>query len=68
MPMVFMLVIPAWAMGGQIFTGTGAELAWVDREEWLLVLVGGVILLLECWMIIEAILYWPSIRSTGCAS
>ncbi len=68
MPMVFMLAIPAWAMGAQIFTGTGAELAWVDREEWLLVLIGGVMLLLECWMIIEAILLWPLIRSAGRAS
>jgi carbon starvation protein len=64
-PMVAMLIIPAWAMWAQIFTGTGAELAWVDREAWLLVLIGGVILLLECWMIIEAILLWPSIRSAG---
>jgi carbon starvation protein len=61
-PMVFMLVIPAWGMGAQVFTGTGAESAWIDQERWLLVSIGTATLALEAWMIVEAILLWPRVR------
>ncbi|MDP6310622.1 MAG: carbon starvation protein A [Phycisphaerales bacterium] len=61
-PMVAMLVIPAWALGAQVFTGTGAEDAWIAQERWLLVGIGLAMLLLECWMILEAALLWPHVR------
>jgi hypothetical protein len=60
--MVAMLVIPAWALGAQVFTGTGAEDAWIAQERWLLVGIGLAMLLLECWMILEAALLWPHVR------
>jgi carbon starvation protein len=61
-PMAFMLVIPAWAMGAQIFTGTGAAQAWLEQERWLLVGIGLATLALECWMILEAVMLWPKVR------
>ncbi|MDP6986488.1 MAG: carbon starvation protein A [Phycisphaerales bacterium] len=61
-PMAFMLVIPAWAMGAQIFTGTGADEAWIAQDRWLLVGIGVATLGLEVWMIVEAALLWPRVR------
>ena len=61
-PMAFMLVIPAWAMGAQVFTGTGADIAWITQGRWLLVGIGVATLGLELWMIVEAIMLWPRVR------
>ena len=61
-PMVAMLIIPAWAMGAQVFTGTGSEVDWITEERWLLVAIGLGTLVLEAWMIFEALLLWPRVR------
>ncbi len=53
-----MLVIPGWALAAQVFTGTGADDAWIAQERWLLVTIGLATLALEAWMVIEAILLW----------
>ena len=59
LPMVFMLIIPAWALVSQLggfFGSTGAE------TNWLLVSVALATLVLEVWMVIEAVLLWPRAR------
>ena len=59
LPMVFMLIIPAWALVSQLggfFGSTGAE------TNWLLVSVALATLALEVWMVIEAALLWPRAR------
>ncbi len=61
-PLAVMLAVPAWAMAAQIFTGTGADEAWVSQERWLLVGIGLATLVLECWMIVEAVFLWPALR------
>ena len=58
-PAFFMLVLPAWAMGYQIFVeALGAGQSWIDQGRWLLVGIGSTSLLLETWMVIEAVLAW----------
>lgn len=54
-PMLFMLVMPAWSMLIQIPK-------WIDKEQYLLVSIAGMALLLEVWMIIEALLLWPKAK------
>ncbi|MCP4848060.1 MAG: carbon starvation protein A [Verrucomicrobiaceae bacterium] len=59
LPMVFMLIIPAWALISQLggFLGsTGAE------ANWLLVSVALATLALQAWMLLEAVLLWPRAR------
>jgi carbon starvation protein len=54
-PMVFMLILPAWALT--------ADLArWWGKGQFVLVGVALVMLLLEVWMIVEALLLWPKAR------
>jgi carbon starvation protein len=55
LPTIFMLIMPAWAMLIQIQD-------WWDQESWLLLFVAGVTLLLEAWMVVEAVLMWPRAR------
>jgi len=59
LPMLLMLVLPAWAMGYQIFIqSVGSAQSWVDQGRWLLVSIGSASLALEVWMIAEAIAAW----------
>ncbi len=63
-PTVLMLIFPAWAMFHQIFVqGVGMDGSWVEKERWLLVGMGVATLLLEGWMIIEAIKGWKAGKS-----
>ncbi|MBT6486353.1 MAG: carbon starvation protein A [Planctomycetaceae bacterium] len=55
LPMLFMLVMPAWAMIAQIPK-------WVEKEQFLLVGIATAALLLEAWMIVEALLAWPKAK------
>ncbi len=58
-PAFFMLALPAWAMGYQIFIeAVGASESWIAQERWLLVGIGTTSLILELWMVIEAIAAW----------
>lgn len=58
-PTIFMLILPAWAMLYQIFVAAiGSETSWIEQERWLLVGIGMSTILLEIWMIGEAILCW----------
>lgn len=54
-PMVFMLLMPAWAFFIDIQR-------WLAGGSFLLVGVGLVMLAIEAWMIAEAILLWPKVR------
>ena len=64
LPALFMLVLPAWAMGYQIFgQAIGSTQSWIAQERWLLVGIGSASLLLEAWMVIEAIAAWRRRRT-----
>jgi carbon starvation protein len=54
-PMVFMLAMPAWALVIDVQR-------WWAGGSWLLVAVASVMLALETWMVIEAVLLWPRVR------
>lgn len=58
LPMIFMLVLPLWAMVLQVFFGTTAAPPWVASGQWTLAAIGTVSIVLEVWLIIEAWLMW----------
>jgi carbon starvation protein len=59
LPAVFMLLLPAWAMAYQIFgQAIGSSESWIEQGRWLLVSIGSISLLLEAWMIVEAVSAW----------
>ncbi len=62
LPMLFMLLVPVWALGSQVFLGTGSEEAWTAQGRWLLVCIGVGTLAIEGWMVLEAVLLWPQLR------
>jgi len=55
LPLVLMVVLPAWAMGINI-------VQFYQEGNWLLVAVGLFVEALQVWMIIEGIITWPRIR------
>jgi len=55
LPMIFMLIMPAWAMLVQVPT-------WAEAGQWVLVTIAVLTLLLEAWMIIEAVMLWPRVK------
>jgi carbon starvation protein len=57
-PMVFMLVIPMWAMIVQVFIGTNAAPSWLGSGNWPLVAIGGTAIVLEAWLVFEACRLW----------
>lgn len=64
LPLLFMLLMPAWAMIWQLFIGSDTHPAWlsVDSKNWTLIVIALVTLVLEGWMIIEALLLWPQVK------
>lgn len=56
-PMLFMLVVPAWAMLADLPKWFEAE-----NPNWVVIVVGVSTLLLEAWMLIEAIIMWPKVK------
>lgn len=54
-PMVFMLIMPAWAMLTDVAR-------WWNKGQYLLVGVAGLMLVLEAWLIVEAVLIWPKVK------
>jgi carbon starvation protein len=64
-PMLFMLIMPAWAMIWQLFVAdAGDRPGWLFQEHrnWFLIIVALATLALEAWMIVEALLLWPRVR------
>jgi carbon starvation protein len=54
-PMIFMLVMPAWAMLSELST-------WWQKDQWVLVFVAVATLALEAWLIFEAARLWPRVQ------
>jgi carbon starvation protein len=56
-PMLFMLIVPAWAMLADLP-------GWFEAENpnWVVIVVGVSTLLLEAWMLIEAVIMWPKVK------
>jgi carbon starvation protein len=54
-PMVFMLAMPAWALTIDLER-------WWSGGSWPLVAVAAVMLALEAWMVVEAVLLWPRVK------
>ena len=53
-PTVFMLILPGAAMGIELFQPSG----WLATKQWHLVFIGLATLMLELWMIAEAVIAW----------
>lgn len=56
-PMLFMLIMPAWAMVSQIPTWVSAE-----NPNYVVIVIAIATLLLEVWMMVEALLIWPKVK------
>ncbi|MFM1944300.1 MAG: Carbon starvation protein [Verrucomicrobiota bacterium] len=61
-PMVFMLVMPPWAMVLQMVGSGAGGAGWIADGKWLLVGVGVATILLEVWMVVEAVLLFPRVK------
>jgi carbon starvation protein len=61
-PMVFMLLMPMWAMVVQLFFGTGGSKSWIESGNWIVVIVGFATIMLEIWMLFEALLMFPRVK------
>ncbi|NWK54056.1 carbon starvation protein A [Verrucomicrobiaceae bacterium N1E253] len=65
-PAFLMLVLPAWAMAHQIFVqAVGGTESWIGQQRWLLVGIGLLSLVLELWMILEAVWAWKKLKAGG---
>lgn len=59
-PMIFMIVLPAWALIWQLFnTQTGW---WRSSDTFLVAIIGTITLGLQLWMVVEAMLIWPKAK------
>lgn len=57
-PMIAMLILPALAMYYNIFSETG----YLAKQQWLLLVLGAGVLVLQAWMLFEAIVMWPRVK------
>ncbi len=58
-PMILLLILPAWAMTLQAFVGANS---WMAQGNFLLVGVAVMTMVLEAWMVVEAIKLFPRVR------
>ncbi|WP_207395838.1 carbon starvation CstA family protein [Bremerella alba] len=58
LPMIAMLILPALAMYYNVFSETGY---WA-KQQWLLLVLGVGVLILQAWMLFEAIVMWPRVK------
>ncbi|MFH5803596.1 carbon starvation protein A [Alienimonas sp. DA493] len=61
---LLMIAVPAWAMAVQVFA---PETGWIARENWLLSAMGCAVLLLESWVLVEAVRMWPRVTRADVA-
>ena len=63
-PAIFMLVVPASALVWQVFVADGGKPGWLfqPNPNWPLIIVSLLALLLQFWVVVEAILLWPRAR------
>lgn len=62
LPMLFMLVMPMWAMLWQTFVGGPGNPSWWSQGKSLLVGIALATCALEVWMIVEAARLFPRVR------
>lgn len=65
LPMVFMLVMPMWAMLAQTFYGSPSNPSWISQGNWLLAGMAIATCLLEVWMVVEAARAWVQWHGAG---
>jgi len=58
-PMLLMVVMPIWALSWQMFN---AESGWWPQRNYLLLSIGAATMVLQLWMVVEAMLAWPRAR------
>jgi len=58
-PMIIMLIMPAWAMLWQMFNG---DTGWLWKENYLLFGFGALVMSMQIWMVIEGLLVWQKAR------
>ncbi len=58
-PLALMTLIPTWGMCYNIFT------QWIPAKHGLLVFLGGIVVLLQVWLIIEGGIVWYKIKKDG---
>ncbi|MFT5527486.1 MAG: carbon starvation protein [Pirellulaceae bacterium] len=54
-PMLAMIILPIWAMSIQM-------VGWYESKSWLLLGIGSGVMLLQFWMIVEAVIIWPKAK------
>jgi carbon starvation protein len=54
-PMCLLLVMPAWAMLWQMFN---SQTGWLVQKSYLLLGIGGAVVCLQFWMVVEGMLVW----------
>lgn len=59
LPMIFMLIMPMWAMSQQLFIG---DKSWIKQGNWLVSFIGFATILLEVWMVYEAWQMFPKAK------
>ena len=59
LPMIVMLLMPAWAMLHQMFN---PESGWLLEGKYLLFVFGLVVEALQVWMIVEGVIAWRNAR------
>ncbi len=59
LPMIFMLIMPMWAMSQQLFIG---DKSWIKQGNWLVSSIGFATILLEIWMVYEAWQMFPKAK------
>jgi carbon starvation protein len=59
LPMLMMLFLPAWAMLWNMFNG---ETGWLWDEKYLLFAFGVAVMILQIWMVVEALVMFPRTR------
>jgi carbon starvation protein len=62
LPMLFMLLMPIWAMLWQCFVGSANAPSWWSQGKGLLVAIGVATVALEIWMIVEAARLFPRVK------
>ena len=62
-PMVIMMIMPAWAMVWNMLNPSSGWIGGGGREpQYLLLAFGATVLGLQAWMVVEAALLWPRVK------
>ena len=60
LPMIFMIVLPGWALVWQLFNPESGW--WMIEGKLLVAIIGTITLVLQVWMVVEAIIMWPKAK------